>query len=61
VPRTSEARVKDHPAGIFNVSHTRLATALDQIPKDADILVALPRRRAIGAGRVRTSSAEATR
>ena len=35
----TEARVKDHPAGIFNVSHTRLSTALDQIPKDADILV----------------------
>lgn len=35
----NEARVADHPAGLMNVSHTRLATALDQIPKDADILV----------------------
>ena len=35
----AEARVKDHPAGILNVSHTRLSTALDQIPTDADILV----------------------
>ncbi|MBX3315387.1 MAG: MBL fold metallo-hydrolase [Phycisphaeraceae bacterium] len=35
----TEARVADHPAGLMNVSHTRLATALDQIPKDADILV----------------------
>jgi hydroxyacylglutathione hydrolase len=34
-----EARVKDHPAGLVNVSHTRLAGALDQIPRDADILV----------------------
>lgn len=34
-----EGHVGSHPAGIENVSHTRVATALDDIPKDADILV----------------------